>query len=86
MRRIGGFLAVGAVLLGASGCAPMLNGLSFNPGCSAMQARAYHTTSQFTSRQRVSAIQSRYSYRSAAYDGPLRRQAGWKSLSSGECR
>jgi hypothetical protein len=86
MRGIGGFLAVGAVLLGASGCAPMLNGLSFNPGCSSMQARAYHTTSQFTSKQRVSAVQARYSLQARSYPGPIRQAEGWKSLSSGECR
>ncbi|HSU16506.1 hypothetical protein [Longimicrobium sp.] len=86
MRRIGGFLAVGAVMLSASSCAPMMNGLSFSPGCSAMQARAYHTTSQFTSRQRVSAIQSRYSNTSRNYAGPIRGAQGWNSLASGECR
>jgi hypothetical protein len=77
---------VGAVLLGASGCAPMLSGLSFNPGCSSMQARAYHTTSQFASRQRVGAMQSRYSLQARSYPGPIRQAEGWKSLSSGECR
>lgn len=87
MRRIGGFLAVGTVALAASGCAPMLSGFGFNaaPGCGAMQARAYHTTSQFTARQRVSAIQSRYSA-SARYVGPIRESQGWTSLASGECR
>ena len=86
MRGIGGFLAVGAVLLGASGCAPMLSGVSFTPGCSAMQAHAYHTTSQFASRQQVSAIQSRYSLQARSFPGPIRQAEGWKSLASGECR
>jgi hypothetical protein len=85
MRKIGGFLAVGVVAMAASGCAPMLSGLSLNPGCSAMQARAYHTTSQFQVRQQVSAIQARYSY-SARYAGPIRKAQGWQSLAAGECR
>ncbi|HEX8244690.1 MAG TPA: hypothetical protein VF541_14385 [Longimicrobium sp.] len=88
MRRIGGFLAAGAVLLAAQGCAPMMSGFGFNvaPGCGAVQARSYHTTSQFTARQRVSAIQSRYSNTSAKYSGPIRDSQGWSALASGECR
>jgi hypothetical protein len=88
MRRTGGFLAMAAVTLAASACAPMFNGVSVAPGCGYMQARSYHSTSTsfFNSQQRVSAIQSRYNTRSASYAGPIRGAQGWRSLASGECR
>ena len=86
MRWIGGVAALVAVA-GTAACSPGLlsGGMQLNPGCGAMQARSYHTTSQFTARQKVAAIQARYSpaYRySAASVG----SGGWKSLASGECR
>jgi len=86
MRGLGRWLAVGAAVA-TVGCSPGLlsGGMRVNPGCGAMQARSYHVTSQFQTRQRVSAIQSRYtpSYRYAA---ATMSSNGWKSLASGECR
>jgi hypothetical protein len=86
MRRIGRWLAVAAAV-GTAGCSPGLlsGGMQLNPGCGAMQARSYHTTSQFTARQKVAAIQARYSpaYR---YSAASLGSSSWKSLSSGECR
>ncbi len=86
MRRIGRWLAMAAVI-GTAGCSPGLlsGGLQLNPGCGAMQARSYHTTSQFTVRQKVSAIQARYSP-SYRYSAAGLGSNGWKSLASGECR
>jgi hypothetical protein len=86
MRAIGGFLAVGAAMVLAAGCAPMMNGFAVAPGCGGMQARAYYRPSLYSTHQRVAALQAQYSYRSSAYAGPIRRADGWKSLSSGECR
>jgi hypothetical protein len=86
MRRIGRCVALVAVI-GTSACSPGLlsGGMRLNPGCGAAQARSYHTTSQFTARQRVAAIQARYSpaYR---YSAASLGSQGWKSLASGECR
>ena len=85
MRKICGIVAVGAVMAAAGGCAPMLNGFAVSPACG-MQSRAYRQPSAYVARQQVAQIQSRYSYRSASYAGPLRGAEGWKSLASGECR
>ena len=84
MRRIGGWLAVAAAV-GTAACSPGLlsGGLRVNPGCGAVQARSYHTTSQFTVRQKVSAIQARYS---PSYRYAVASPQSWQSLSSGECR
>jgi hypothetical protein len=84
MRGIGRWLAMAAVV-GTAGCSPGLlsGGMTVAPSCGAMQARAYHTTSQFTTRQRVAAIQARYSM---AYLGAQRGNTqGWRGLASGEC-
>ena len=87
MRRWGKWLVV-AVVVGTAGCSPGLlsGGMRLNPGCGAMQARAYHTTSQFTARQRVAAIQARYTPHYQYARASLGSHKGWKSLSSGECR
>lgn len=87
MRRIGRWLAVAVVAAGTAGCSPGLvsGGMRLNPGCGAMQARAHHTTSQFTVRQKVGAIQARYSP-SFRYTSASLGSSSWKSLSSGECR
>lgn len=89
MRRWGKWLAVAVVAAGTAGCSPGLlsGGLQLNPGCGAMQARSYHTTSQFTARQRVAAIQARYSpgYQYSRASASVSGKS-WKSLSSGECR
>ncbi|HEX6749552.1 MAG TPA: hypothetical protein VF092_19815 [Longimicrobium sp.] len=87
MRRIGGFLAVGAVMLATSACANGFAFAGFRPSesCSVTQARAYRVSSIMSTRSQVSAVQARYSY-NARYVGPLRQQEGWKSLASGECR
>ncbi|HYH81609.1 MAG TPA: hypothetical protein VEX86_17520 [Longimicrobium sp.] len=84
MRRIGRWLAVVAAV-GTAGCSPGLlsGGMRVNPGCSGMQAYRYQTTSQFTVRQKVSAIQSRYS---PSYSYMVKSPMTWKSASSGECR
>jgi hypothetical protein len=86
MRGIGRWLAVAAVV-GTAGCSPGLlsGGMQLNPGCGVAQARAYHTTSQFTVRQKVSAIQARYSP-SYRYSAAGMGTQGWKALASGECR
>ena len=59
--------------------------MRLNPGCGAMQARSYHVTSQFQARQKVSAIQARYSP-SYRYQAAGLSSDGWRSLASGECR
>lgn len=87
MRGMGRWLAVAVAAAGTAGCSPglMSSGVRLNPGCGAMQARAYHNTSHFAARQKVAAIQMRYtpSYR---YSSASIGSNGWKSLSSGECR
>ena len=86
MLRLGRWLAVAAAV-GTAGCSPGLlsGGMQLNPGCGVAQARSYHLTSQFTVRQKVSAIQARYSpaYR---YSAATMGTQGWKALASGECR
>ncbi|HET7464407.1 MAG TPA: hypothetical protein VFJ82_24320 [Longimicrobium sp.] len=86
MRGIGRWLAV-AAMVGTAGCSPGLlsGGMRVTPGCGAMQARSYHVTNQWATRQKVSAIQSRYSP-SYRYSAAGLGSNGWKSLASGECR
>jgi len=86
MRSFGRCVALVAVM-GTAACSPGLlsGGMQLNPGCGAAQARAYHTTSQFTVRQNVAAIHARYSP-AARYAASNLSSQGWKSLSSGECR
>jgi hypothetical protein len=88
MRGMGRWLAVAVVAAGTAGCSPglMSSGVQLNPGCGAMQARAHHTTSQFTVRQKVGAIQARYSPSFRYTSASLGSSSSWKSLSSGECR
>ena len=82
MRNVKKLFGIGAALavVGLSGCAPGFVGpvsFRFN-SCSPIQRQSHMTSSFNASRQRVAAIQSRFSTA-----GPSRPNAG---LVSGECR
>jgi len=87
MRGMGRWLAMAAVALGTAGCSPGLlsGGMRVNPGCGVAQARSYHQTQQWATRQKVSAIQARFSP-SYRFTTAGLGSNGWKSLASGECR
>ena len=90
MRNVKKLLGLGAVAAAVTlgGCAPGFHfggspQVGFRGGCSQITHQAYRTTSIFQTRQKVAAIQSRFSL--GARYAPASTQ-GWKSIASGECR
>ena len=83
MRNVKKLFGIGAALavVGLSGCAPGFVGpvsFRFN-SCAPMQRQSYMTSSFYSSKQRIAAVQSRFSTA-----GPSRRNS--EQLVSGECR
>ena len=91
MRRIGGLLVIGGVVLGAGACAPTFQ---LQPGYYGMSSQCYQVQQRaprvnvHAAQQRVAGIQARFSPGYSFYSkapAAYRSSATWKQLANTGC-